>query len=72
VLAVREDGIEQGRAVLPRHDWRRVAEDQQVDRLPVHLREELATTAQRLADTFELGARVGERMAARNPPGGCD
>ena len=64
-LAVRQDRIEQGWAVLPLFDWRRVAEDQQIDSLPVNLREQLAITAQRIADTFEFGARVRERIAAR-------
>jgi hypothetical protein len=62
---VRQDRIEQGWAVLPLFDWRRVAEDQQIDSLPVNLREQLAITAQRIADTFEFGARVRERIAAR-------
>ena len=49
-------------------DWRRAAQDQRIDRMPAHLRDQLASTAERVATTFELGARVRERIAARNGP----
>lgn len=47
-------------------DWRRVAADQQIDSLPVNLREQLAITAQRIAATLEFGAQVRERIAAHS------
>lgn len=71
-LAVRHHRIEQGWALLPLLDWRRAGEDQQVDSLPLPLREQLATTAQKVSTTFELGARVREQMAARREPGDRD
>ena len=61
---MRQDGTEQGETVPLLFDRRRVAGDQQIDRLPEHLRERSAVTAQRIASTFELGARVREWMAA--------
>jgi hypothetical protein len=64
---VGQDGIEQGWAVPSLLNWR-VAEDQQVHSLPVNLRQQLAITAQRIAATFEFGAQVRERIAARNEP----
>jgi epoxyqueuosine reductase QueG len=45
-------------------DWRQITEDREIDRLPVHLRQQLASTAERVAVTFALGAQVRERMAA--------
>ena len=63
-VAVRNGGTDDGAAVPPLFDWRRSAEDQRIDSLPEHLREQLAATAQRIAATFELGAEVRERMAA--------
>jgi hypothetical protein len=53
----------------PLADWRRVSEDQRVDGLPAQLRERLAGTAERVARTFELGARVRAGMATRGGAG---
>jgi hypothetical protein len=63
-----QDGTERGRAVAARWEWRRSAEDQQIDSVPAHLREASAITALKVSATFELGARVRERMAARSTP----
>jgi hypothetical protein len=49
-------------------DWRRATHDQRIDRVPAHLRGQLASTAERVAATFELGARIRERIADRNGP----
>jgi hypothetical protein len=59
-----QDGIEQGWTGLPLLDWRRSAEGQRIDSLPLHLREQLAITAQKVSGTLQLGARVREQMAA--------
>ena len=49
-------------------DWRRASQDQQIDGAPAQLRHQLASTAERVAVTFELGASIRERIAARNGP----
>jgi hypothetical protein len=49
-------------------DWRRATQDQLVDFVPAHLRSQLASTADRVALTFELGAGIRERIAARDGP----
>jgi hypothetical protein len=67
---VAQDGTQGGGAARQWLDRQRVAEDQQIGGLPAHLRERLATTAQSIAATFELAARVRERMAARSDPEG--
>lgn len=53
-----------GQIVMWPADWRRGTEDSQIDSLPVHLREMLASTAEQVAVTFERGAKVRERIAA--------
>jgi hypothetical protein len=49
-------------------DWRRLTSDLRLDRAPEDLRWRLASTAEQVAVTFELGARVRERMAAAGGP----
>jgi hypothetical protein len=49
-------------------DWRRPTSDSRIDFVPTHLRNKLASTAERVAVTFELGARIRERIAAGNGP----
>jgi hypothetical protein len=49
-------------------DWPRANQGQRIDRVPARMRDQLASTAERVAITFELAARVRERMAARNGP----
>ena len=49
-------------------DRRRATHDQRIAWVPAHLRDQLASTAERLAATFELGARIRERIADRNGP----
>jgi hypothetical protein len=55
-------------AALVLADWRRATKDQRIDRAPAHLRDQLASTAERVAVTFEHGARIRERIAAGNGP----
>ena len=52
----------------PLADWRRRPQDQRIDRVPLQLRERLATTAELVAHIFELGARIRASMAARGGP----
>lgn len=61
---MQTDGTEQARPLMRLADWRRVIEDRQIDRLPVQLRQSLASTAEQVAATFALGAQVRERIAA--------
>jgi hypothetical protein len=49
-------------------DWRRATHDQRIDCVPGHLRDQLASTAERVAGPFEVGARIRERIADRNGP----
>ena len=50
---------------MPLADWRRRRQEQ---RVPIQLRERLATTAELVAQTFELGAQIRASMAARGGP----
>ena len=49
-------------------DWRRPTSDLRIDRAPADLRDQLASTAERIASTFELGARIRDRIAAVGGP----
>jgi hypothetical protein len=49
-------------------DWRRPTQKLRIERVPVHMSDQLAATAERVAVTFELGARIRERIAARIGP----
>jgi hypothetical protein len=63
-LVVQTDRTEQARPSIRPADRRGVIEDRQIDRLPVPLRQRLASTAEQVAATFALGAQVRERIGA--------
>jgi hypothetical protein len=60
-----DDGSDPGWVGGPLADWRRVREDRRIDGVPAELRERLAVTAERVARTFEFGARLRAEVAAR-------
>jgi len=49
-------------------DRRRRTGDLRIDRAPAGLRHQLASTAERVSSTFEVGARVRDRMADAGGP----
>lgn len=63
-LVVQTARTEQARPLTRPADRRGVIEDRQIDRLPVPLRQRLASTAEQVAATFALGAQVREQIAA--------
>ncbi len=50
---------------MPLANWRRISRERRIDAVPAHLRERLATTAERVAITFAFAAQVHARMAER-------
>jgi hypothetical protein len=58
-----DDGGASGPSGVPLADWRRAAGERRIDAVPAHLRERLASTAERLALTFAFAAQVHARMA---------
>jgi hypothetical protein len=56
-------------AVLPLVDWRTLQKDHTVQHASAELRERIASTAERVAHTFELSAESRERMAEPGGPG---
>jgi hypothetical protein len=65
---VRDDATSSDWTVPPLADWRRDRKDQSIEHLPTEVREEIAATADRIADTFEISAETRERMAEQGGP----
>lgn len=63
-----DDAISSNWAVPPLADWRGVRKDQSIEHIPAELLEEIAATADRIADTFEVSAQTRERMAEQSAP----
>jgi hypothetical protein len=64
-----DDAISSNWAAPPLAGWGRVRKDQTIEHLPAEMREEIAATADRIADTFELSTQTRERMAEQGGAG---
>jgi len=68
LVVCEDDATASNWAVLPLADWQRVRKDQSIEHVPAEVREEIAATADRIANTFEVSAQTRERLAEQGGP----